>query len=175
MGPIPIYTYLHGQITGKTTGILCHSDEPKHPLMFVVEPEEYCAYVHEKMLAHCQLILFDGFILPDGLSKGSCTFDYEHGRITDKYRTYGVKKIVHVEKTATMKRGSEFLPSFSSHEERDVNYVRGVTAVTLQRHLIAIPIGHTVLGYRIRPRSLLRQYTCIEAKDDNVIFRSIVK
>lgn len=171
----PIFTYLHGHITGKITGQFCLCDESTHPLTCTVGLDEYRAYVHENMLAHCQLVLFDGFMLPGGLPRGAQIFDYEYGRITDKYRTYGVRKILHVEKTATVKGGSELSPSFCEYKERDINYVQGVTVVTLQRYLIAIPHGHRVLGFRIRPRSLDRQYTSIEATNNNVIFRSVVK
>ncbi|OGZ09206.1 MAG: hypothetical protein A3C14_06015 [Candidatus Lloydbacteria bacterium RIFCSPHIGHO2_02_FULL_50_18] len=171
----PIFTYLHGNTTGKTTGQLRYCDESTHPLTCTVGLDEYCAYVHENMLAHCQLVIFDGFILPGGLPRGAQIFDYEYGRSTDKYRTYGVKKILHIEKTATVKGGSELSPSFCEYKERDINYVQGVTVVTLRRYIIAIPHGHRVLGFRVRPRSLDRQYTSIEATSNNVIFRSVVK
>lgn len=171
----PIFTYLHGNSTGKVTGQLCLCDESTHPLTCTVGLDEYRAYVSEYMLAHCQLVLFDGFLLPGGLPKGAQIFDYEYGRITDKYRIYGVKKILHIENIATVKDGSGSSHFSCEYKERDINDVRGVMAVTLQRNLIAIPYGHRVLGFRVRPRSLSRQYLSIEATANNVIFRSAVK
>lgn len=173
---VPIFTYLQGQTSGKVVGRMITTERPDGELLFAIGPEKYSARLDLQLCHNSRIVLFDGFLPACGLPRGAVSLQYNYWPHDEPDpRDHGLpKRLDLVENTATVKHCDSYALSRHEYQER-VGRKDGTTVVFLWRHLLAIPIGHTALGYRIKPRSLAYQHTTIESSKEDVIFRSIVK
>ena len=150
-------------------------DEGISAISFRTHLEDYKAYFSEAALRHARLVLFDGYILPHGLPSGSRSLDYEYGRHDDKYNQFAVKLITWQEDKATVcSSGSEGGELVHLHE-RSLGDKPRIIRATVVRQLLLIPKGHVAFGFRVKPRSLERQYTMIDVQENQVVFRTASK
>gem|GEM_PF-4611461 len=144
---------------------------------FAVVGQTYTAFLSPGSILHNQIVLFDGFIPVDGLPGGALLLSYRYAPHDDADpREYDLpKRTLLRENNDTVKQSEKYVVPICDYTERMTMQATNVTVVCLQRELLIIPKGHTALGYRIKPRSLARQYTAIEASATRVQFRNIVK
>lgn len=173
----PVHAYLQGKEKQKFLGTVEAFDEPVKPFSFITDTEVYRTYIHESAFAHNHIVLFDGLFLPHGLPSGAKQLLYEYGRKEDKFHLLSQKKILVIADSAMVIGSKELMlgPQSSNLPERELHHSQEKIQITLYRHLLLLPKGHTALGFRMRPRSLERQYTCMESSVDDVIFRTIVR
>lgn len=160
---------------GKMFGAGVKSDVNENVTVIRFETHEACyaAYVHPEVFAESNLVLFDGFVLEDGLPVGAQVFEYDYRLPGAQVSMHGPREIVHTELSETVKKGNGVAAQVLSHKER--LGIGSHTSVTMERHLIAIPKGHTALGFRTKPRTLERQYLLIESLKKVVEVRALVK
>lgn len=174
---VSIFTCLHGQASKKISARVTSSDNNNVCMEFAVVGQTYTAFLSPGSILHNQIVLFDGFIPVDGLPGGALLLSYRYAPHDDADpREYDLpKRTLLRENNDTVKQSEKYVVPICDYTERIVSPVIGTTFVSVHRELLAIPMGHTALCYRIRPRSLARQYTAIESSDTRVLFRTIVK
>ncbi len=173
----PVYACLHGKEKQTLLGVVAPYDEPVKPFTFTTDTDVYRTYIHESAFAHNHIVLFDGLLIPRGLPSGAEQLIYEYGRHEDKFHVVSQKKILVIAECVSAVGGGRIAhdPVAPQFDERVAHRREEKTQITLCRYLLLLPKGHTAIGLRIRPRSLERQYTCIESTKNDVIFRTIVR
>lgn len=157
-------------------GKVITTDRSSGELQFKVGTQQYFASIALEALSRgVQLALFDGFIPAGGLPRGAGWLPYVYQPHDEPDpRDFALpKQIAVVEHFATVKKCDAYAVSLWEYQER-VRRADDTIIVFVPRCLLVIPIGHTVLTRRIKPRSLAYQHTTVEATQECVIFRTIV-
>ena len=167
-----VYTLLHARTPEVCVGTLGTCDEGISAFSFSTHIEDYTAYFSAGLLQSAHPVLFDGYMLPHGMPAGGQSLDYEYGRHTDKYRQFAVKRITWQEERSTVRPLASDDGSYVDPIERSAGDHAHQVRASLKRQLLLIPKGSVAFGFRLKPRTLERQYVMIEVQADGVIFRT---
>lgn len=171
---IPVFTYLQHRVCEKIYARIVSRGDEGITLAFETDLHEYQVYLRKLVIENKKLVLFDGDISPGILWSYSRLLDYEYGEKASLTRQYAVHEFEETTNTEMVKKTEVPAPHFSGYYyERSVPRGSSMTHSRIIRSLLLIPNGESVLGFRVKPRSLARQYTRIEALDSCVVFRTI--
>lgn len=172
---IPVWTLLQGQVLLKTFGVISKSGNDT--VCIVRNDPRFCTFrvPHEKMLEHCNILIFVGLIPQGGVSNKVIRLDQEVAS-HDVYSPF-VKGGISTRKGSaalSVSNGAPFdttVTAFSSSEERFIHGKQLVQVV--YRSALAFPKGdERGVVITFRDRSLEPQYRFVRSLPNELIVHS---